>query len=144
MPNRRRFPIALVIAALLAACASTGSGSSGGNRNVLTYDDLITTGETDLFTAIQELRPLWLRPRGPTSITSGTSVSIFVDGIPRGDVNELRSLTVIGVIDVTHLRAADAAFRFGTEAGTGGTIEVRYSRRQRDSTTPISSVAPTV
>ena len=131
MPNRRRFPIALVIAALLAACASTGSGgsgSSGGNRNVLTYDDLITTGETELFTAIQELRPLWLRPRGPTSITSGTSVTVFVDGLPRGNVNELRSMTVIDVFDVTYLRASDAAFRFGTEAGTGGTIEVRYNR----------------
>ena len=126
--ERLRFPIVLVMAALLVACASTGSGGGRRAGNVLTYDDLVATDETNLYTAIQELRPLWLRPRGATSVVAVTVVTVFVDGSLRGDASELRGMSLIDIVDVTYLSASEATFRFGTVAGSGGTIEIRTMR----------------
>ena len=70
--KRFRLPVALTVATLLVACASSGSSRAGGSENVLTYDELLATSETDLFNAIQSLRPRWLRPRGLTSLANVT------------------------------------------------------------------------
>ena len=126
--ERLRFPISLVLATLLVACASGASGGGRGARNVLTYDELVATNETNLYRAIQRLRPQWLRPRGQTSVTAATVVTVFVDGSPRGDASELIGMPLTGIVDVTHLSASEAAFRFGTVAGSGGTLEISTRR----------------
>ena len=124
-----RLPSALVLATLLAACASTGPSSGvRGVGNVLTYDDLVATNQTTIYMAIQSLRPRWLRPRGQTSLTGSTVVTVFFDGTPRGNAADLNSMRLTDVVDVTYFSASDAAFRFGTIAGNGGSIEVRTNR----------------
>ena len=132
MTKRLQFPIVLVVALLSVACASTGSGgprSARGAGNVLTYDDLVASNQTNLSMAIQALRPAWLRPRGQTSINSPTVVAVFVDGTPQGNVGDLVSMQLTNVVDVTYFSASDATFRFGTLAGSGGAIEIRTIRR---------------
>ena len=127
--KRFRLPSALVLATLMAACASTGSSGGGrGVGNVLTYDDLVATNETTIYRAIQSLQPQWLRPRGPASLRGATAVTVFVDGVPRGDAADLNSMSLIDVVEVTYFSASDAAFRFGTIAGNSGTIEVSTGR----------------
>jgi hypothetical protein len=117
-------PIALVVATLLVACASTGSGDGRGVGNVLTYDDLVATNETNLYMAIQSLRPRWLRTRGQTSAVGATVVTVFVDGSPRGEASDLMGMPLIDIVDITYLSASEATFRFGTIAGSGGSIEI--------------------
>ena len=124
-----RTSIALAVVAACVGCVSTGSGGSRGTGNVLTYENLIETGENDLYMIIERLRPRWLRPRGQTSFTATTVVTLFVDGSPRGDVSQMRGMIVTDILDVTYLSASDAAFRFGTLAGSGGTISIRTGRR---------------
>ena len=122
--KRVRLPIALVVATLLVACASTGSGDGRGVGNVLTYDDLVATNETNLYMAIQSLRPPWLRARGQASAVGGTVVTVFVDGSPRGEASDLMGMPLIDIADITYLSASEATFRFGTIAGSGGSIEI--------------------
>ncbi len=127
--KRFRLPSALVLATLLAACASTGSSGCGrGVGNVLTYDDLVATNETTIYMAIQSLRPQWLRTRGQASLTGSTVVTVFFDGVPRGNAADLNNMPLTDVVNVTYFSASDAAFRFGTIAGNGGTIEVSTGR----------------
>lgn len=130
--NRRalRFTIALTVVAVSIGCAASGSGSEGssGNANVLTHDQMIETGENDLYLVIERLRPRWLRPRGQSSFSGTSVVTLFVDGSPRGDVSQLRGMVVTDVGEVTYLSATEAAFAFGTLAGASGTISVRTAR----------------
>ena len=126
--ERLRFTTALVVATLLVACASTGSGGGRGVENVLTYDDLVATNETNVYMAIQSLRPRWLRARGQTSAVGPTVVTVFVDGSPRGEASDLRDMRLTDIVDVTYLSASEATFRFGTLAGSGGSIEIDTRR----------------
>ena len=128
MMIRLRFPILLMMAALLVACASNSSGSGRGVGNVLTYDDLVATNETNLYMAIQSLRPRWLRPRGQTSFVFETVVTVFVNGSPEGDASDLIGMPITGIVDVTYLSASEATFRFGTIAGSGGSLEIETRR----------------
>jgi hypothetical protein len=130
MTTRLRLPIVLVVAIVSVACASSGSSSGRGVGNVLTYDDLFASNQTTVYLAIQTLRPAWLRTRGQTSVDAATVVTVFVDGTPRGNVSDLMSMFVTNVVDVTYFSASDAVFRFGTIAGSGGSIEI--NTRVRD------------
>lgn len=116
----------LLLVAGTTACASSGGSGARSNRNVLTHEDLIETGEPDLQQAIQRLRPDWLRPRGQT--VAGRQVMVFVDGTPRGDLSELRGLPIINVLEITFVNASEAGFRYGTIAGAGGVIDVKTRR----------------
>ena len=117
----------IVAVMLLAGCASTGTGggNSTGGGNMLTSEQLIATNETNTYNAVQRLCPAWLRPRGQTSVSATNGVTLFVDGSPRGDVSNLRTMNVTEIRDVEYLSASDAAFRFGTIAGSNGTVAVR-------------------
>ena len=57
-----------------------------------------------------------------------TVVTLFVDGSPRGDVSQMRGMRVSDVLDITFLSASEAAFRFGTLAGSGGAVAIRTGR----------------
>jgi hypothetical protein len=119
-------PILLALVFGSTACASSGSSTPRGDRNVLTHEALVETGEPDLQQAIQRLRPDWLRPRGQT--IAGRTVAVFIDGAPRGDIGELRGMQIINVLEVTFVSASEAGFRYGTLAGAGGVIDVKTRR----------------
>ena len=120
-------PILLALLIGSTACASSGNSSTTrGDRNVLTHEELVETGEPDLQQALQRLRPAWLRPRGQT--ISGRQVAVFIDGTPRGDVSQLRGLQIMNVVEVTFVTASEAGFRYGTLAGAGGVIDVKTRR----------------
>lgn len=122
-----RVSLLLVVAVIGSACASAGS-SGPVSTNVLTNADLVGTNEPDVYRAVQRLRPSWLRARGQTSVTSSTVVTLFVDGAPRGDVSSLGTISMHEVHEIEYLSASEAAFRFGTIAGSGGTLLVRTRR----------------
>lgn len=115
-----------VLAALLlvtGACASAG-GSGRSGSGPLTQDILLETGHTDLYTAVQVLRPQWLRARGLTSVSQPSVVLVFVNDAPFGTVDGLGQIPIDSVVDVRFLSASEAANRFGTTAGSSGAIAV--------------------
>jgi hypothetical protein len=118
-------PFLTALFVLCASCASSGGGGGGGGGDVLTQEELLATNETEVYSALQRLRPTWLRVRGQTSFAGTTTVTVFVDGSPRGEASELRAMPITDVVEVRYLAPSDAAFQFGTLAGSGGTISIR-------------------
>jgi hypothetical protein len=127
--------LATALTALAAGFGCASSGTSGGDGedggasgNVVTRAEMLESSETDVYAALQRLRPRWLRARGQASFSGSTVVMLFVDGSPRGDVTNLRGLPINDIRDITYLSASEAAFQFGTMAGNGGALAVRTAR----------------
>ena len=127
--KRNRLLGGFALATLLVvsgACASTGSGSSGsGGASVVTGQQLVETNRSDLYQALQSLRPQWLRSRGTTSLSGPTEVAVFLNDTPYGTVRDLASIPIDAVADVRFLTATEAGGRYGTLAGSGGLILIR-------------------
>lgn len=115
----------LLIALSLGACASTPGSGSGGLGDTITREELIESRHPDLFTALQNLRPTWIRGRGANSVNYSSEVVVFMNGAPYGTVSDLRSIPVDVVRDVQFMTASEAGARYGTPAGSSGLLLVR-------------------
>ncbi len=124
MPRLSSCTLALGLA--LLACTSTGGGGASPARsaNVLTRDELASVPELSAYDAVRRLRPAWLQTRGPTTIerTELTGLRIYVDGAPRGDVEELRLLRASDIETMRFLSAREATTRYGTDHADGAVL----------------------
>ena len=120
MPARFPHPpvMTLLLALVLASCASGTGGSSGGNPDVLTMEELATVQSSNVYEAVQQLRPRWLRARDARE-----TVRVVVNGAPQGSVEELRGISLGTVESLRYRDAREATMRYGTGFG-GGAIEV--------------------
>lgn len=132
---------AIVFGALLVTglgCASSsGSGTPQAepqavrrSTTVLTSQELTESGESNLFQAIQKLRPHWLRGRSRgTMSASGQAgdVVVYLETARFGNATSLQQISVTGVYDVQYLDASEATNRFGT-GHTGGAIVIRTQK----------------
>ena len=77
--------------AVTTACASAGgsASSSSSSSRILTLQDVMDTQESDLYRAVERLRPNWLRARGSVSPGRASVITLFLDGIPYGTVQDL-------------------------------------------------------
>ena len=105
---------ALLLCALpvLSACASSGSGSSGGSssRDVITAEEIQAAPPGDGYQVVQRLRPRWLQPRG----ASGTP-QVRIDGrVVQGGIQALRQLRGTDIQEVRFIDARDATTQLGT------------------------------
>jgi len=126
-----RYVIALFALALalgLGACAGAASGgtSGGGVRrssNRIDEVELATVAETDVYMAINRLRPAWLRAG-----SRGTLPEILLDGTPQsGGPEVLRNFRAADVSLLEYMSASDATTRYGT-GYTAGAILVTTKR----------------
>lgn len=115
----------LLIALSLGACASTPGSGSGGLGDTITHEQLVESRHPDLLTALQDLRPTWIRGRGSNSVNYSSEVVVFMNSAPYGTVSDLRSIPVDVVRDVQFMTASEAGARYGTLAGSSGLILVR-------------------
>ena len=83
-----------VAVALLSGCATTGTGSSGGDPNILTREQIMSVqGVTNLYDVVQRLRPRWLTVRAADrSFGMGTQIAVFQGQTYLGDIDTLRQL----------------------------------------------------
>jgi hypothetical protein len=81
----------LALALLVSACAA-GSGSSGGDRNLITNEQIAALDVSTLYDVVQRLRPRWLEVRAARGISVETEVIVFVDRTYQGGAEELRRL----------------------------------------------------
>jgi hypothetical protein len=84
-----------------AAPQQQGSGTAERRReprrrrDVITRDELMESGATNLYDAVDRLRPQWMRGRGPTDLRGGAALSIVVyqGNTQLGGIDALRSIT---------------------------------------------------
>lgn len=137
--TRRTSLLALTaLSAIVPACASSPNANerpvaptSGRiNSAVITAEELASTGESNVYMAVQRLRPQWLRarPRGQTRLAGPEAgVVVYIDATRFGTLNSLQSLAIGGIYEIRRYDASEATNRFGT-GHTNGALVVRMSK----------------
>lgn len=122
----RLFMAALILSA--AACATTTeTASTSSAADIITEEELTTVPGLNALEAIQRLRSGWLRVRGRTTFNAQQGVRVYVNGMSRGGVGELRTLRARNIESMRFLNGRDATTRFGVDH-TDGAILVRLRR----------------
>ena len=104
----------------LDACASSSRDGVGGNeRNVITALELADRTFTDTYEAVRQLRPSWLRSRGPVSLSDPGYAVVYFDNMSAGGLESLRGIPIEHVAEIRFLSASDATIRFGTGYPSG-------------------------
>ena len=122
----------LLLTLVLFGCASAaGSGRGGGNFNLIT-SELLREAEAEglnVYQIIERNRPQWFRA-GRAATTLGFAAGgaafarVVLDGIPSGEIDDLRRLNTAAVESIEYMSASDATTLFGT-GYSGGAILVR-------------------
>lgn len=124
MPGR--FFYLLAIAAALG-CASTGSksGVPPSSRSLITNEEIARSRATTAYGAVEQMRPLWLRSHGQTSVSMPGSqyANVYINKQRFGDITSLRSIPVDQVLEIRYYSPAESVTRFGAE-NVSGVIEV--------------------
>ena len=107
-----------------AAQAGAPHRSTG---NVIAGDELTGTGATNVYEAVQRLRPQWLTSARIRRGGSGDELVVYLDSNRYGTLTSLRSLSLGGIQEVRYYGASEATNRFGT-GHTGGAIVVSMSK----------------
>jgi len=115
-----------------AACSSSKPASKPSptrrTGNSITADEISNTGTTNLYDAIQRLRPQWLTSTRVRRGGSGDDLIVYLDSNRYGTMNSLRQLSVGGVQEIRYYGASEATNRYGT-GHTGGAILVLMSKQ---------------
>jgi len=114
-----------------ATTGSRGDGSPAAS-NLLTRAELASVSANNAYEAIERLRPQWLRPRGPTSVTQpeGDWPLVYMDNVRAGDVSMLPNIPVDDIGEIRFITGSDATTRWGTGV-TGGVIEIISLKRMK-------------
>ena len=111
IPVSRFLPVvcaSLVVAA--SGCVSTMEGGGvTANDDVITREELLESGVSDLYQAVERLRPLWLRSRGIRSLTAETEIAVLRDGNYFGPVESLQTIPTEQAFRLEYVDAATVA-----------------------------------
>lgn len=103
----RLIPCALLLVLAAAGCTTTGASSNRSVGDVLTEEELAEYSNQDAYSAIQRLKPTWLRRRGG-------SPEVVVDGVHRGGTGVLRRISVLEIEQILYRDPGEATMRYGT------------------------------
>lgn len=121
--TRRSFARSFVAACALAtlgACASSSSSTGEATRtdqSVLTAEELSSVGVSNVYDAVERLRPRWLQIRTTRSLGTPAEIVVFMNRSYLGGPEVLRQFTPN---NVARLRYLDAAQAYATLSGIGG------------------------
>jgi outer membrane cobalamin receptor len=119
----------LVLLLVLAACVRQTASPTGGNRDVITEDEIAATSATNAHEVVQKLRGNFLSNRGKTTILGKSSPTpvVYVDGVRYGEIASLRNITCTTIQSIRLYRAWEAQQKYGNDV-MGGVIEVTTKR----------------
>ncbi len=124
----RRTILTLSLLAATAACSSApvASGEApAGHRNLIERGEieLSRTPGSSAWDLIAQLRPQFLRSRGPASLrdASPSTAVVYLDNVLFGDIASLRTISADSIVRIEYVNAADATTRFGSDR-SGGAI----------------------
>jgi hypothetical protein len=114
--------ISMAIALTVALFVSSTATLEGGQNRVslsapLTAQDIHQSDARDALGIVQRLRPLWLHPRGGSGLS--TPVRVYLDGLPLGDVSELRSISASAMSGISYIPGIEAVGRWGPRHSSG-------------------------
>lgn len=127
--------LTLLAMGTVLGCAPSVSGTSAGNApdsRILRLDEINQAGVGGTaYDVISRLRPEFLVSRGQTTISNGTAASsypnIYLDGVPYGDINTLRTIDASHIAEVRLFQAWEAQTKFGV-GNNGGVIAITTRR----------------
>lgn len=122
-PTRR--VLGLALAASLAACATGRVAPLQDDPDAITSAELSHSKAASVYEAITQLRPRFLRTRGPSSLLNASAMepAVIVDHTFLGGIEELVDIPLRDVEAVRYLAAWDATTRHGP-GYANGVIEV--------------------
>lgn len=109
----------VIISASMCACAASPSTrpiiASGAGRDVITAAEIVASRVTDVYQAVAQLRPEFLRRRaiGAIPAFAAPEATVYLDDLPFGTVESLRSIPLERVRIIRYLSAAEADLRWG-------------------------------
>lgn len=125
MTGRPFFVLALAAA---VACASSGTTGTAVHRdpNLITEQEIAASAESNVYDVVSRLRPMFLKTRGRSTISSGGSeyASVFLDGQYFGELSSLRNIVATQIHEIRYLSGPDAVSRYGMRYGSGA-VDVR-------------------
>ena len=136
-----RRSIHVIIALSLTACASANSNANSESlsirtspaRNVLTAAEIVASRVTDVYQAVTQLRPDFLRRRASNVSTMAlgrpAAVAVYLDEIPYGGVESLKHIPLDRVRVIRYLNAFDADLRWGGSHPAGAILVVTMKAR---------------
>ena len=119
----------LLLVLVLAGCGAAATASGGGNFNLIT-SELLREADAEglnVYQIIERNRPQWFRA-GRAATTLGFAAGgaafarVVLDGIPSGEINDLRRLNTVEVESIEYMNATDATTRFGTNYAGGAIL----------------------
>lgn len=133
MLHATRALLALAMLLVAGACGGRGASAAGDSgpaasprsrSTLITFEEMRQRGQTsNLYDLIQDLRPRWLRSRGPdTLLGQQGQVQVHVDGNWIGSVEALRRLAAAGVTSIEWLPPLDASARYGLDHSHGAIV----------------------
>jgi len=125
-PNMtRRMFVAVAVGMFASACASGGGPAATSQRNVITSEELGRAGDVNVYDALAQIRPSFLRSRSSPagSSTASQPVQVYIGGMLMPGLDHLKQVMVRGVKEVTFLEPQLAITRFGGN-NTGGALIV--------------------
>jgi hypothetical protein len=130
----------VVISVSIAACSSTSTTSSESlalrtspARNVITATEIVRSRVSDVYQAVTQLRPDFLRRRSssPATLTAARSnaVVVYLDEMPLGGEETLRAIPLERVRVIRFLSPFDADLRWGGSHPAGAILVTTLKSR---------------
>ena len=135
--RREILVLSILGSAFLVGCASTGTSSdSQGDPNVLTREQIMEVGATNLYDVVHRLRPRWLRVSTVRSFNMENEVIVMQNDMYLGGTDALRQMSPELAYEMRYMdgtRAAnlipglmsgrhiEGAIIISTRSGGGGT-----------------------
>jgi hypothetical protein len=130
----------VIISVSMAACSSTSATSSetlalrsAPARNVITATEIVRSRVSDVYQAVTQLRPDFLRRRSSTATLtparSSAVVVVYLDEMPLGGEESLRSIPLERVRVIRYLSPFDADLRWGGSHPAGAILVTTLKSR---------------
>lgn len=124
---RRTFLVLASLSSLACAAAGppTNHAASSVRRDIITAAEIVAARVTDVYQAVTQLRPEFLRRRGGatvSSVQSRSSVVVYLDELPYGGLESLRYIPLDRVRLIRYVSPTDADLRWGGSHPTGAIL----------------------
>lgn len=97
-----------------------------GSANLITLEEITTSGASDALQVVKLLRPSMLRGRSaaPGNRSGLNEIVVYIDGVRAGGPGALENVSAISIREIRYINASDATTRFGTGHALGAILVV--------------------
>ena len=117
----------LFVSTSLAACATANPSTRpvlAAGRDVITAGEIVASRVTDVYQAVAQLRPEFLRRRTISTVPAfaAPEATVYLDELPFGGPESLRSIPLERVRLIRYMTPAEADLRWGGTHAAGAIL----------------------